>query len=70
MPTLIEEMKPVVLVKHEFEYREKLKLMFPLEVLDYQNTDSREENHVLLVEFRLKVLYFRLNLWWSQSNWW
>ena len=26
MPTLIEEMKPVVLVKYEFQYREKLKI--------------------------------------------
>ena len=26
MPTLIGEMKPVVLVKHEFEYREKINL--------------------------------------------
>ena len=26
MPTLIEEIKPVVLVKYEFEYREKIEI--------------------------------------------
>ena len=40
--TLNEKMKRVVLVKWEFEYREKIRKKFPLEVSVYQNNDARE----------------------------
>ena len=46
MPTLMEEIKPVVLVNYEFENREKLKSnCFFLEFSDYQDTDARETNN-------------------------
>ena len=47
MPTLIEEIKPVVLVKYDFENRDKkikTKCCF-LESSNYQNTNAREKNH-------------------------
>ena len=44
MPTLIEEMNTVLLVKYEFEYPVKIK-MFSLEVSEYQDTDGREKNN-------------------------
>ena len=52
MPTLIEEMKPVVLLKYEFEYREKLpSKRFSPEFSDYQDTDAIEKNNDFLVEY-------------------
>ena len=49
MPTLMEETKPVVLVKNDFEFRENLKKeMFSLKFLDYQDTDAREKNNNFL----------------------
>ena len=45
MPTPIEEIKPVVLVKNEFQNRKKIKTkMFSSEVPDYLNTDTGEKN--------------------------
>ena len=46
MPTLMEEIKPklVLLVKNEIKYREKLK-MFSLEVSNYQDSDAKERNN-------------------------
>ena len=51
MPTLIEEIKPAVLVKYEFEYREKLntKCLF-LDFSDNQNTDAKKKNNDSLVD--------------------
>ena len=41
-----------ILVKYEFEYREKLKRkMFSSEILDYQDTDARKKNSDFLVEY-------------------
>ena len=45
----MEEMKPVFLVKYEFEYREKL--MFSSEVSDFQDSDARKKNIEYLVEY-------------------
>ena len=51
MPTLMEEIRTVVLVKYEFEYRENLKSKcFSLEFSDYQDTDARKK-HLFLVEY-------------------
>ena len=43
-PTLMEEKKSVVLVKYDFEYREKLKVRFFLEFSGFQDSDGREKN--------------------------
>ena len=41
MPTRMEEIKPVVLVKYEFEYREKLKVKgFFWEFANFQDSDA------------------------------
>ena len=41
MPTLMEGVKPVVLVKHEFECRKKLEeKCFFFKFLDYQDSDA------------------------------
>ena len=51
MPTLIEELKPVVLMKYGFEYRKKNKIKINSEeFLDYQDTDAREKTHDKLLE--------------------
>ena len=39
---MIEEIKPVFLVKSEFEYQEKLKPMFSLEFSDFNDSDEME----------------------------
>ena len=63
IPTLIEKKKPEVLVKNEFEYREKIKSKsFSLEVSDYRNTDAREKNNELLVENQLRSAGFLLEI--------
>ena len=49
MPTVFEEIKHVVLVKYEFEYRENANSFFS-EFSDSQDTDAREKNHEFLVE--------------------
>ena len=49
MPTLIEEIKPVVLVENKFENQKNLKLNF-FKVSDYQDTDAREKNNEFSVE--------------------
>ena len=44
MPTLIDEIKSVVLVKGELGNQKKNKIkMFSLEVLNYQDTDANEK---------------------------
>ena len=50
MATLIEEIKPVVLVKFEFESREKLNLIFSLEFSDFQDTDAIQKSNDCLIE--------------------
>ena len=45
IPTLMEEKKPAVLQKNEFEFREELKLKDSfLEFSDLQDSDAREKN--------------------------
>ena len=51
MPTLLEEKKRVVLMKDEFEYREKLKSNSFLGFSDYQDTDAREKIEYFLAEY-------------------
>ena len=70
MPTLMEEIKPklVLLVKNEINYREKLK-MFSLEVSNYQDSDAKERNNDFFQSnTRLQVLRFRMKIWWRKSN--
>ena len=50
MSTLMGEIKPVVLVTDKFEYREKLKC-FRLEVSEYQDSDEREKNDEIFVDY-------------------
>ena len=46
MPTVIVDMKPLLVLKYEFENCEKLKLkMFSPEVLGYQDSDARKKNY-------------------------
>ena len=61
MPTLIKKIKPVVLVKYEFAYREKLKSGF-LEFSDYQDTDSREKNNNFLVGYSCTSAVFSIEI--------
>ena len=71
MPTLIEEMKSVILVKYEFEYGEKLKLKCFLWKIRTIKTLMPEGK---TMKFRLitclKMLFFRLRFWTRNSNWW
>ena len=51
MPTLMEEIKPVVLLKSEFDYREKFKIKrSSLEFAGYQDSDAREKTLIFLFE--------------------
>ena len=50
MPTQMAQIKPLVLVKYEFEYREKIKLMFSLVISDCHITDAGEKNNDFSVE--------------------
>ena len=50
MPTLMEDMKPVVVGKCEFDYREKLILKVSSDFLDYQDSVAREKNNDLPME--------------------
>ena len=50
-PTQIDQIKPVILVNNEFEYREKLKSnCFFLEFSDYPDSDARQKDNEFLVE--------------------
>ena len=51
MPTLMEEIKSVVLVKYEFEYRGKLKLKGFHEFSEYQDSDAKQKINKFLVEY-------------------
>ena len=53
MQTLIEETEPLGWVKFEAEYWKKIKvkMFFLLEILDYQDTDTREENNDFSLEY-------------------
>ena len=62
MPALFEEIKPVVLVKYEFEYREILKFQVFLEISDYQDTDARKNNNDFLVEYSSISAVFSIEL--------
>ena len=53
MLTLMEEMKPVVLLKFGFEERERLK-RFSLEFSDSQNFDEKEKTNDVLIEYSPK----------------
>ena len=69
MPTVIVDMKPLLLLKYEFECREKLSLkMFSPEVLGYQDSDPRKKT-ILKSKSCLQVLCFRLRRWWRKWNW-
>ena len=60
LPTLIEEIKPVVPVNYKFEYPEKLKSMFFLEFSDYQDTDPRRKNNDCLFEYSCASAVFSI----------
>ena len=58
MLTLMEEMKPVVLVKYEFEYREKLK--FEGSPWNFRTIRILTEGTMIfLLNIRLQVLCYR-----------
>ena len=71
VPTLIQEMKPVVLVKYEFEYREKFKLKwFPWKCRTIRILMRERKTMIVELNTRLQVLCFRWRIWWRKSNWW
>ena len=54
IPTMIEEIKPVVLVKYEFEYREKLKSnLFVFGLLGLSGCWCKWKNKDFLIEYSL-----------------
>ena len=72
MPSLIEEMEPVVLVKFEFEYREKLKIgCFFRNFRTVRTLTQEKKTFIFKLNIRPQVLCFWLRFWWRKLKcWW
>ena len=63
MPTLFEEIKPVVLVKYEFEYLEKLKLKcFPWKFRTIRMLMQERKTMIFLVEYSSTSAVFSIEI--------
>ena len=63
MPTLIEEMKPVVLFRFELEYRisRKIKIkLFSWDISDYQDTDAKKNDFFFQSLFTSAVFWIEI----------
>ena len=71
----MEEIKPLVRAKYEFEKQDKSIPKHFLENLDYQDSDARIKKTVSLNEssftslkFLIETMSFRLRPWWKKWN--
>ena len=62
MPTVIEEIRSVVSLKYEFEYRENPKLFSPLELSSYQNDYAKEKSNDFSAEYSFTTIRFPIEV--------